>query len=254
MANIFRVIKDKNYSIVSNDYIRDKNLKLESIGLLTIVLSLPPDFKVTMNSLMSVTNKNYRSIKNILNDLKDNGYLIVNKQRDEKGYFFFDYIFFESKRLNPLYTFYPVDNSNQPVENASQTNYPLPTNEPVVEDDDYINTINYNKIDIDINKLNLCFLTEYIVEWDFIKINDINLFGYNDYLTKLLKENKDDSKLVIKVVAYVVKRIKSNKYLDEEGDKILNLLTYFIGSVNNNLQMLRNRENINLWDFDEDIY
>ena len=94
MANIFRVVKDKNYTIINNEYLKNKNLKVESIGLLTIILSLPPTFKITMKSLISITNEktNYRKIKMILDNLKENGYLEITKQKDEKGQFFFDYI------------------------------------------------------------------------------------------------------------------------------------------------------------------
>ena len=86
MANIFRVIKDKNYTIVNNEYLKNKNLKVESIGLLTIILSLPPDFNITMKNLINITHSkaNYRSIKMMLDNLKENGYLEINKLRDEK--------------------------------------------------------------------------------------------------------------------------------------------------------------------------
>ena len=89
MANIFRVVKDKNYTIVNNEYLKNKNLKVESIGLLTIILSLPPTFKITTKSLISITNEkaNYRKIKMILDNLKENGYLETNKLQDEKGHF-----------------------------------------------------------------------------------------------------------------------------------------------------------------------
>ena len=101
----------------------------------------------------------------------------------------------------------------------------------------------YNKQDIiDINRLKLCFLTEYLIEWKFIKMNDINLLGYDDFLIKLLSEYKDEYKLVIKVVNYVVKRIKSNKYLDEEGNEIRNLLSYFISSCESNITMLKEND------------
>ena len=48
MANIFRVVKDKNYTIVNNEYLKNKNLRVDSIGLLTVILSLPSDFNITM--------------------------------------------------------------------------------------------------------------------------------------------------------------------------------------------------------------
>ena len=238
MANIFRVVKDKNYTIISNEYIKDKNLKLESIGLMTLLLSLPPDFKVTMNSLISLTNQkhNYRSIKQILDNLKDNGYLVINKQRDEKGHYYFDYIFFESNKLNPLHTFYIVENTNQEVININNSNSPLPTNQPlVVECIDNINTIINNKINIDKTKLNLCFLTEYLIDWNFIKLNDINLFGYDNFLINFLNEN-EDPKIVVKVVNYVCKKIIDNKYLDEEEKPINNLLSYFKSSCITNIK------------------
>lgn len=180
MANIFRVVKDKNYTVVNNDYLKNKNLRVDSIGLLTIILSLPSDFNITMKGLISLTHQkaNYRAIKVMLDNLKENGYLEITKLRDEKGHFFFDYIFFESNKLNPLYTFYIVDDANQSVINDNKTNSPPPTNSPLVVNDNEINTINKNKINIDKNKLNLCFLTEYLIDWNFIKLNDINLFGY----------------------------------------------------------------------------
>lgn len=144
MANIFRVVKDKNYTIVNNDYLKNKNLRVDSIGLLTIILSLPSDFNITMKGLISLTHlkANYRAIKAMLDNLKENGYLEITKLRDEKGYFFFDYIFFESNRLNPLYTFYIVDDANQSVINDNKTNPPPSTNPPLVVNDNEINTIN----------------------------------------------------------------------------------------------------------------
>ena len=210
MANIFRVVKDKNYTIINNEYLKNKNLRVDSIGLLTIILSLPSDFNITMKGLISLTHQkaNYRAIKVMIDNLKENGYLEITKLRDEKGHFFFDYIFFESNRLNPLYTFYIVDDANQNVVNDIKTNSPPPTNSPLVVNDNEINTINNNKINIDKNKLNLCFLTEYLVDWNFIKLNDINLFFYDNFLSSLLINKDYTCKDIMKVVTYVVSKIK----------------------------------------------
>lgn len=164
MANILRVVKDKNYTIVNNEYLKNKNLRVDSIGLLTVILSLPSDFNITMKVLISLTHQkaNYKTIKVMLDSLKENGYLEITKLRDEKV-FFFNYIIFESNRLNPLYTFYIVDDANQSVINDNKTNSPPSANPPLVVNDNEINTINNNKINIDKNKLNLCFLTEYLI-------------------------------------------------------------------------------------------
>lgn len=56
MPNIFRVVKDKNYTIVNNEYLKNKNLRVDSIGLLIVILSLPSDFNITMKNLISLTH------------------------------------------------------------------------------------------------------------------------------------------------------------------------------------------------------
>lgn len=103
-----------------------------------------------MKGIISLTHQkaNYRAIKVMPDNLKENGYLEITKLRDEKGNFFFDYIFFESNKLNPLYNFYIVDDANQSVINDNKTNSPPPTNPPRVVNDNEINTINNNKINI----------------------------------------------------------------------------------------------------------
>ena len=199
-----------------------------------------------MKGLISLTHQkaNYRAIKVMLDNLKENGYLEITKLRDEKGHFFFDYIFFESNKLNPLYNFYIVDDANQSVINDNKTNSPPPTNPPLVVNDNEINTINKNKINIDKNKLNLCFLTEYLIDWNFIKLNDINLFSYDNFLTNLLNEGKYTYDEIMKVVAYVATRIIKNNYLDENKQPINNLLSYFKTSCISNLGM---NERIEEW-------
>jgi len=246
MANVFRIVKDKNYSVISNEYLRDKNLRLESIGLMTIILSLSSDYKITMDSLLKLTKENYRTIKLILKELKENGYVEINKQRDEKGHYYFDYIFFESNKLNPLHTFYNADNDNNCyIESNKNSAIPPNTFSPMKNYTDYINT-NNKKINIDKSKLNLCWLTEYLIDWDFIKLNDINLFSYDSFFIEFLKE--DEVRQIISIVNYVVKRIKNNNYLDEENKPINNLLTYFKESCRHNLACIKAQNDPHLFD------
>ena len=97
---------------------------------------------------------------------------------------------------------------------------------------------------IDKNKLNLCFLTEYLIDWNFIKLNDINLFSYDNFLTNLLNEGKYTYDEIMKVVAYVATRIMKNNYLDENKQPINSLLSYFKTSCISNLGM---NERIDEW-------
>ncbi|MDE5539500.1 MAG: hypothetical protein K2J20_03335, partial [Bacilli bacterium] len=75
----------------------------------------------------------------------------------------------------------------------------------------------------------------YLVDWNFIPLNDINLFGYDNFLNNFLNNN-EDTQIVIKVVNYVCKKIMENKYLDEEQKPITNLLSYFKTSCLSNIK------------------
>ena len=235
---IFRTVKDKNYMIVSNDtYMKDKELSFGAIGLMTILLSCKDDTNFSLNFISIITGKSSKVVTKYLNELKKHRYIYVNKENSKDG-FIYSYFIYESKTFNPYYIHNSPDDQNPTWESP-----PL---------DLSITNKYYNKQDkIDINRINLCFLTEYLIEWEFIKVNDINLLGYDDFLIKLLSEYKDEYKLVIKVVNYVVKRIKSNKYLDEEGNEIRNLLSYFISSCESNITMLKENEDLviddNFW-------
>ena len=223
---IFRTVKDKNYMIVSNDtYMKDKELSFGAIGLMTLLLSCKDDTNFSLNFISIITGKSPKVVTKYLNELKKHRYIYVNKENSKEG-FIYIYFIYESKTFNPYYIHNSPDAQNPDWESPPM----------------YLGITNkyYNKQDIiDINRLKLCFLTEYLIEWEFIKVNDINLLGYDDYLIKLLSEHKEEYKFVIKVVNYVVKRIKSNKYLDEEVNEIRNLLSYFISSCESNITMLK---------------
>ena len=90
---IFRVTKNNNYTVISNHYLKDKNLSLKTIGLFTLILSLPTEFDYSIDNLSKLTNESYRSIKLLLNELKNNGYLVISKKRNDKGLYNYEYIF-----------------------------------------------------------------------------------------------------------------------------------------------------------------
>ena len=62
----FRVEKTKNYTVMSNYHLRDKNLSTKAIGLLSIMLSLPETWDYTMNGLCAIRNEGIKAIRNII--------------------------------------------------------------------------------------------------------------------------------------------------------------------------------------------
>ena len=77
---IFKVNKTSDYSIISNYHLKDNNLSLKAKGLLSIMLSLPDNWDYSVNGLVAICKENETAIKNALDELKEYGYLVINKK------------------------------------------------------------------------------------------------------------------------------------------------------------------------------
>ena len=49
MAQVFRVERNKNFTVMSNHHFKNKNLSLKAKGLLSLMLSLPEDWNYLDN-------------------------------------------------------------------------------------------------------------------------------------------------------------------------------------------------------------
>lgn len=83
--NIVKREKNKNYTTISNVFLRDKNLSIKAKGLLAVVMSLPEDWEFTINGICSVLKEGRTAIYSAIQELKDCGYCNVDICRDEKG-------------------------------------------------------------------------------------------------------------------------------------------------------------------------
>lgn len=118
---VFRVEKTNNYTVMSNYHLRDKTLSLKAKGLLSFMLSLPEDWDYSLNGLNAILKENETAIKSTLDELKEHNYLIINKERNQKGLFEYIYNIYEFPYLyNPGVENPGVDNPE--VENQTQIN------------------------------------------------------------------------------------------------------------------------------------
>jgi hypothetical protein len=83
--SIFRVEKNANYTVISNYHLRDKNLSLKTIGLLSIILSLPETWDYSQAGLASICKDGEDSIRSGLKELEKYGYLERERERDDSG-------------------------------------------------------------------------------------------------------------------------------------------------------------------------
>ena len=109
---IVRVVKNKDYTVMSNAHLHDKRLSLKAVGLLSIVLSLPDDWHYTVKGLVGSVKDGERAVNGALSELKQCGYLQVNKlyPNSERSKIEYQYVFYEK----------PQDLQNVPLEQDLQ--------------------------------------------------------------------------------------------------------------------------------------
>ena len=77
--NIKRIQKSKNYSIISNDILRRKDLSLKAKGLMSLILSLPDSWDLTVNGLVAIVKESKNTIYSVLKELNGFGYVERNR-------------------------------------------------------------------------------------------------------------------------------------------------------------------------------
>lgn len=80
---VFRVEKNKNYTVMSNLHLREKEMSLKAKGLLSWMLSNSDDWDYSINGIVSNCKENVTAITNILKELISFGYLEINKLMPE---------------------------------------------------------------------------------------------------------------------------------------------------------------------------
>ena len=86
MATI-RVNKTKNYTVMANYHLQDKNLTLKAKGLQSLMLSLPEQWDYSTEGLATLSKDGKDSVMTALQELEKNGYLIRTRKLNEKGQF-----------------------------------------------------------------------------------------------------------------------------------------------------------------------
>ena len=85
MADIFRVPKVDNYTVISNTHFKDRRLSLRAKGLLSLILSLPADWDLTLKGLVIICTEGRDAIANTIKELQAYGYIKKLQPRDKNG-------------------------------------------------------------------------------------------------------------------------------------------------------------------------
>ena len=82
---VFRVERNKGYTVMSNHHLRNKELTLKAKGLLSQMLSLPEDWDYTLAGLSHINREKIDAIREAVRELERAGYIVRSRERDEKG-------------------------------------------------------------------------------------------------------------------------------------------------------------------------
>lgn len=111
---VFKVKKDRNYTVINNTVARDKRLSLKAKGFFLIIMSLPEDWDFSINGIVKITKEGKTAIYSAMKELINFGYCQRSYQYEK----------LEGKKVrsNVVYTFYEVSNDRGSDLNSGNLN------------------------------------------------------------------------------------------------------------------------------------
>ena len=83
--SVYRVNKTRDFTVMGNTHLRDKNLSLKAVGLLSKMLSFNNGWQFSTRGLAAICKEGPDAILSALKELEKNGYLVRHRGRDSKG-------------------------------------------------------------------------------------------------------------------------------------------------------------------------
>ena len=127
---VFRVERNRGYTVMSNHHLRNRDLTLKAKGLLSQMLSLPDNWDYTLAGLSRINREKIDAIREAVRELEKAGYIVRSRERDKKGRLRgADYIIYEQPQP-PVLDLPTLDNptlekpmlENPTLENPTQLN------------------------------------------------------------------------------------------------------------------------------------
>ena len=99
---VFRVEKNHSYTVMANHHLRDERLSLKSKGLLSVILSLPDDWRISIEGMTQFSADGKDAIRSAIRELTDTGYITRAQTHSEAGKFSgYDYVVHETPTASP---------------------------------------------------------------------------------------------------------------------------------------------------------
>src|SRR6266496_506367 len=75
----------QEYVVVPNGIARDRRLSFRARGLLVMLLSLPPDWRVTTDQLAEDNPEGREQVRKAMAELRSSGYVVTHREQGDKG-------------------------------------------------------------------------------------------------------------------------------------------------------------------------
>ena len=151
---IFRVEKNRSYTVMSNVHLRDRSLSLKAKGLLSLILSLPDGWDYTLKGLARLSADGLDATRAAVRCLEKSGYISRRQLYDHQGRFAKnEYTVYEAPQLVSPPPALPL--SENPTTDNPATGKPL-SEKPALINTNQVTTkesitdsINYPSINLD---------------------------------------------------------------------------------------------------------
>ena len=118
---VFRVERNRGYTVMSNHHLRNRGLTLKAKGLLSQMLSLPDNWDYTLAGLSHINREKIDAIREAVRELEKAGYIVRSRERDKKGRLRgADYIIYEQPQP-PVLDLPTLENPTQLNKDISRT-------------------------------------------------------------------------------------------------------------------------------------
>lgn len=199
---IFRVQKTKDFTVMSNHHLKNKDLSLRAKGLLSVMLSLPEEWDYTLKGLAYISKEGIDAVRAAIRELEAFGYVECRRMRNSKGQLTdTEYVIHEQPVLTEPKQEQPI------LENPTLDN-PI-QEEPMQGKSTQLNT---NKLNT--KKSNTDILNTYPIKSHQKEIQDAIGYDEIEKYRQVIKENIEYSVLRVKLKSDITKL-----------DEILDLLT-----------------------------
>jgi hypothetical protein len=127
---VFRIEKTKDYTVMSNYHLRDREVSLKGKGLLSLMLSLPPEWDYSLAGLAAICHDGIGSVRSGVAELEKHGYLTRRRLRNDNGQLGdIEYTILEM----------PLKTGNSPVDNSPPVSNNPTSKKPICENPTQVN-------------------------------------------------------------------------------------------------------------------